>query len=148
MIKYDYPLEANQKYWIKAIKYECKECGNIFIHELPLDDDLVKLIEKDGIEIKWLPTFGIGGFLDLVQKIAPELSNEKFNGIGSIKLEIILESRLPNYTEKGSGGNGFIIGGSKHICPKCKSKELKELDEKIIENPKLDWVKISCELLK
>ena len=148
MIKYDYPLEANQKYWIKAIKYECKECGNIFIHELPLDDDLVKLIEKDGTDIKWLPMFGIGGFLDLVQKIAPEFSGVEFTEVISMKVKKIMEDSLPKYTKRGIGDNGFIVGGYDHICPKCKSKELKELDEKIIENPKLDWVKISCELLK
>lgn len=115
---------------------------------LPLYDDIVKLIEKNGTDIKWLPSYGNGGYLDLVSKLVPEFKNEKFGGIGSIKLDKIMKIKLPQYTERGRGGEGFIIGGCKHVCPICKSKELKEIEEKIIENAKLDWVKISCELLK
>lgn len=148
MISYCYPQAINDKYWIKTIMYKCKNCGKEFIHELPLDNDVVKLIGKDTTDIKWLPTLGSGGYLDLIEKLAPEFNGREIIGIVSMKVTEIMKVELSKHTEKGILGNSYMVGGYEHICPKCKSKELEEIHEKTIENAKLDWVKIDCDLLK
>ncbi|MDD2401763.1 MAG: hypothetical protein PHD60_06110 [Clostridia bacterium] len=148
MINYDYPHETNQKYWIKTLWYECKVCGCKFNVDLPYDNDLVKLIEKSGTQVKWLPTYGFGGYLDLAKKLAPQFNGQEFTDVVSMKISKIMKLELHKYTEKGILGNGFIVGGYEHICPNCKSKELNCINEKVVEDPKLDWVKISEDLLK
>jgi hypothetical protein len=65
-----------------------------------------------------------------------------------MKISKIMQLELHKYTEKGDLGNGFIIGGYEHICPNCDSKELNCINEKVVEDPNLDWVKISDNLLK
>lgn len=151
MLEFAYPLETNNKCWIKSLSYECKDCNSTFLHSLPLDGyDAVKLIEEDGTNVKWLPLNGIGGYLDLANKIAPELAT-KFNGTSdaiSMQVSKVMNIELPRYTEKGPMGNGYIVGGYDQKCPYCKSQNLKLINETVIENPKLDWVKISCDLLK
>jgi len=148
MINYDYPHETNQKYWIKTLSYECKVCGCKFNLEFPYDNDLVKLIEKSGTQIKWLPTYGVGGYLDLVKKLASQFNGQEFTDVVSMKISKIMKLELYKYTEKGVIGNGFIVGGYEHICSNCNSKELNFINEKVVEDPKLDWVKISDDLLK
>lgn len=147
MIKYEFPIEINQKYWTKVLSYECKVCGERFIIELPYENDVVKLIEKDGAQIKWLPTYGKGGYLDLVKKLVPQFSGQKDTDVTLMKVSKIMKTELHKYTEKGDLGNGFIVGGYEHLCPHCKSLKLNEINEKVVENPKLDWVKIASELL-
>lgn len=148
MISYCYPKAVNNKYWIRKIIYKCKNCKKEFFHELPLDNDAVKLIGKDRTDIKWLPTLGVGGYLDLINKLVPEFNGKEITGVVSMKISRIMQVELPKYTEKEISGNGYRVGGYEHICPNCKSKDLKEINEEIIENVKLDWVKISCDLLK
>lgn len=112
--------------------------------------DAVKLIEKDGTDIKWLPLNGIGGYLDLVNKVAPELATKFDRTSDAISMQVskVMNIELPRYTESGPMGNGYVVGGYDHKCPYCKSQNLKLINETVIENPKLDWVKISCNLLK
>jgi hypothetical protein len=141
MTDYCFPEAIKSKYLIKSVDYECKNCKNKFNLKMPLEDDIVKLIEKDGTDIKWLPTYGKGGFLDLVKKLVPEYWS---NTMVYVKK---LEPELLKYTEKGKHGKGFILGANYPICPNCKNKEVRIISEKIIENPTLDWVQISCELI-
>ena len=115
---------------------------------MPYDNDLVKLIEKSGTQVKWLPTYGVGGYLDLIKKLTSQSNDQALSSAMSMKISKIMEQELHKYTEKGESGNGFIVGGYKQICPNCNSKEIKCNNETVTENPKLEWVKISDDLLK
>ena len=148
MINYSYPENINGKCWMRIFSFECKVCGCNFILDLPYDYDLVKLIEKNGTEVRWLPVYGVGGYLDLVEKLAGVSYLGDLSGAKSMEMDRIMERELCKYTEKGEYGNGFIIGGYKAICPNCNSKELKVIDERVIDNPKIEWVKISDDLIK
>jgi hypothetical protein len=161
MADYCFPEKANQKEWIESLRCSCKNCRNVFVLELPLDDGVVKLVEKDGTQVKWLPMFGTGGWLDLEKIFAPRLVEEKLNirtlkklnfvklsGAISMKISRIMDVELPKHTEKGELGNGFVQGDYSRRCPKCRSKDLNFIKEQKYEISTLDWVKIDCSLLK
>jgi hypothetical protein len=153
MTDYCFPKEANQKEWIKSFRCSCKNCKDVFVLDLPLDDGIVKLVEKDGHQVKWLPMFGTGGWLDLEKKFAPlcfqgKLPRERFASAILMKISRIMDVELPKNTEKGESGNGFVLDGYDRICPKCGSKDLNFIKEQTHESSTLDWVKIDCSLLK
>ena len=65
-----------KKYWVNQLTCNCKHCGCTFDILLPNSNDIVKLIEIGGNDIRWLPTYGIGGYIDLVTKL---ISNHNKN---------------------------------------------------------------------
>ncbi|NMC55908.1 MAG: hypothetical protein GYA50_01625 [Eubacteriaceae bacterium] len=142
MINYCEP-EIPEIYWINSLTYKCENCGNVFELTFTNGYDVIKLKEINGDEIRWLPTYGKGGYLDLITKLIPEHSKDDV--ITMIESKKFIKE-LKKYSEKGSNGQGFDFSIARHECINCKSKELKILDEKVLMKPKLTWLKISCEL--
>ena len=75
MIKYCIP-ELPEKYWVNQLNYKCESCGNSFEVFLPNGNDIVKFREINGSEIRWLPTYNKGGYIDLMTKI---IKGHEFN---------------------------------------------------------------------
>lgn len=132
-------------YWIKKITYRCKSCGHESEYLVPNSDDIVKYKEKDGTEIKWLPTYGKGGYLDLMCKLVP---NHKFNDPITMKIAKEFNSKLSNFIETSLNGKIFILDDNLNLCDKCHSKELQYIRECILTSPEINWLKISCDLIK
>jgi hypothetical protein len=53
------------------LTYKCENCGNVFELTFTNGYDVIKLKEINGDEIRWLPTYGKGGYLDLITKLIP-----------------------------------------------------------------------------
>ncbi|MHC1723771.1 MAG: hypothetical protein AB9836_11290 [Aminipila sp.] len=139
------PPEIPNRYIINSLLYKCKNCQNEYEHLLCKGNQLVKYIEKNGSEVRWLPTYGQGGYLDLLERL---LENFKMNSEITMKNAKDFDIIFQNYTEKSANGNSFVISDGRHKCPNCESKELMLISEKILENPTINWMKISCDLLK
>jgi hypothetical protein len=58
--------EISGKYWLTKLNLRCSKCATKFEVLLPRGDDIVKLREAGGHTIKWLPMYGVGGYLDLL----------------------------------------------------------------------------------
>ncbi|MEF2969294.1 hypothetical protein V3851_26325 [Paenibacillus sp. M1] len=138
------PPEIPGIYWIKKDIYMCKSCGHEFEYFMSNGDDIVKYKEKDGYEIKWLPTYTKGGYLDLMQKLIP---NFKYNDQITMRIAKEFNSKLSYYIEKSSNGKIFILDDAVVFCNRCNSKELQNVGEIILTSPQISWLKISCELL-
>lgn len=136
-------IEGN--YSIKKRVCKCRNCGKTFILLTPNDNDIVKFKEINGSEVRWLPTFSKGGYIDLMTKL---INGHKFNDSIDMKKSKQFITKLQGYVEKTVAGNSFELSIDKMICPQCDSKEVDTLEEKILENPDLEWLKISCDLLK
>lgn len=144
MIKYCIP-ELPEKYWVNHLTYKCESCENSFEALIPNGNDLVKFKEINGSEIRWLPTYNKGGYIDLMTRIIKE---HKFNDPIDMKKATHFIAQLQGYIEKSIDGNGFELSIDKRICPKCNSKNIKTVKENVLVNPELQWLKISCDLLK
>ena len=136
--------EIPEIYWVNCINYSCKDCGVTFGIAIPNGNDLIKLKEMNGNEEKWLPTYGKGGYLDLLQKLLPdfqikhELTHKKAS-------EFIAE--LNKNCEKSFNGNGYNFDYFNAVCTNCNSKNTEYVCEKGLINPVLPWLKISCGLM-
>ena len=142
MTNYRFPTRPT-KYWINELNYKCKKCGRTFQIHIPNSDDIVKFECQATSQIKWLPTNGDGGYLGLFKKLYSDYKGELYP---KIVQEFI--TKLNNYIEKSSASDYFQQSDYKHECIYCKSKEIVLINEEILENPDLDWLKISCELIQ
>ncbi|MDD2542695.1 MAG: hypothetical protein PHH28_16875 [Desulfuromonadaceae bacterium] len=132
-------------YSIKKRVCKCRKCSKTFALITPNDNDIIKFKEVTGSEVRWLPTFGKGGYIDLMTKL---IDGHKYNDQIDMKKSKQFIIKLQEYIEKTVAGNGFELSIDKTICPQCNSQEADTIDEKILENPDLEWLKISCDLLK
>ena len=138
--------EIPKIYWVNCFTYKCKTCGNVFDSVFPNSDDIVKLCETDGDDVRWLPTYGEGGYLDLITKLLPEHS--LCDEITMEKARAFIKE-LNKYCEQGEHGNGFGFSEKQiHECINCNSEDTVIISEKVLTSPKLRWLKISCKLIK
>ena len=143
-MKFCYP-EIPEINWVNCITYKCKDCGITFDIAVPNGNDTIKLKEIDGNEEKWLPTFGKGGYLDLLQKFFPDFSVEY--KITQKRASIFI-SELNKHCEKSLHDNGFSFDYFVDNCTNCYSPNTEYVREKCLASPELSWLRISCKLLE
>ena len=132
-------------YWIKSYCCKCKKCGQEFQVMQPNGYDLVKFIELHGKEERWLPTYGVGGYLDIFCKL---VTNHKPNDEITVKKANQFNRQIIKYTEKSDNGNGFVVGGYDIVCDNCGSEDISRVKENIFTSPTdIKWLKLSCDLI-
>ncbi|MCL2817679.1 MAG: hypothetical protein FWD39_04760 [Clostridiales bacterium] len=132
-------------YWFDCFTYKCKRCKSIFDVVVSNGDYIVKFEEINGSEVKWLPAYGKGGYLDLMTKLIPGYS--LYDEITIAKATAFIKE-LNKHCEQGKTGNGFDLGSTRFECTNCNSKDIEYLSEKGLTNPDLSWLKISCDLVE
>ena len=136
--------EIPKIYWVNCYTYKCKHCGNEFNILFPNGNYIVKFREIDGNNIRWLPTYGKGGYLDLMTKLLP---GHSLNDEITVKKAKAFIKELNKNCEQGDGGNGFDISITKFNCTNCNSEDTKYLSETVLTNPTLSWLRISSNLM-
>jgi hypothetical protein len=133
------------KYMVKSRSFRCKNCYSYLLDYVPLGDELVKFYEVNGNEVKWLPTYGKGGYLDLLKKLLPDFKEgEEISMVKAKKFETIFQQ----YMEVSERGNYYSsLGYNQASCSNCKSRDLSEVSEEILDSPDIKWLKISCHLI-
>jgi hypothetical protein len=141
----DYCLpEIPCKYWVTSIKCICKSCGHSFDLLLPKGDEIIKYQECNGNEIRWLPTYGKGGYLYLMVKLIPGFS---VSDDVTMQLAKEFNKKLQLHIEPSNNGKLFTLADKYITCSKCKSKSIDFGKETVLVTPNLEWLKISCELM-
>ncbi len=142
-IKHCFP-EIPKKYGINRYFFKCNNCSMEFEFLLPNGNYLVKYEEVEGFETRWLPTYGKGGYLDLMKKLLPDFDerDEITVQIGK-RFNELLQSRI----ELSPRGSKFTLARYKPTCPNCKSVDLITLEEEILASPEVEWLRIDCELM-
>jgi DNA-directed RNA polymerase subunit RPC12/RpoP len=116
--------------------YRCLDCSHEFDWLWSEDGALVKFQEVDGTEERWLATYGRGGYLELLQQLIPG-----FNQRNTITAKIAeqFDAAFIGLQKPSHNGHFYVVDRGV-VCPRCKSKNLRVLLEKIVNNPPLDWV--------
>lgn len=135
--------EIPSQYWLTELHTRCRKCGTEFAILIPEGADVVKLREDGGNTIKWLPMYGLGGYLDLLTKLVPGHRPDTEITMRTVR---ILEEMLVEVAEKSERGRPFRFDHVQRTCPACGSTEIEELGETVLVNPPLDWLKVSCSL--
>ncbi len=144
-MKYCLP-EIPSVYWINKSKYRCKVCGNIFDLYSPNGNDVVKFVESNGTEIRWLPLHGHGGYLELFEKFMPGFLASGKEIIPPVVSQFL--SNLQSHIELSESGTSFELASGNRYCPQCSSQDVQQLSEEVLTSPEVTWLKIDCALLK
>jgi hypothetical protein len=129
-------------FWIKSFHCKCKKCGHEFKFLVPNGDDVVKFIELNGKEERWLPTYGVGGYLDVFCKL---VAGHNLNDEITVKKANEFNQEIVKHSERSNNGNGFVVGGYDVICDQCNSKEITRMNESVLTSPPdIKWLKLSC----
>lgn len=117
-------------------------CDNIFAILIPETAELVMLREADGNTVKWLPTYGVGGYLDLLVKLVP--GRQPTTEI-TMRTVHFFEKRLAEVAQPTESGRPFHLDYARRVCPSCNSLAIEELSETVLMNPPVDWLKVECQ---
>ena len=137
--------EMPEIYWVNRFTYKCKDCRVTFDIVTANGNDIIKLKEINGNEEKWLPTYGKGGYLDLLQKLLPDFSLK--DEITQKKATIFI-SELNRHCERSIHNNGFDFDYFTTVCTNCHSKNTEYVSEERLVNSELSWLKISGSLME
>jgi rubredoxin len=126
-----FQMELPKVYWIRVQTHECPNCGNVFQRTVG-DDLIVKFMEVGGSEERWLPTYGQGGYLDLLSKLVPGWSPEE-----QITMAVArqFDTAFQAVQEKSSRGHPFSMLFEDRGCPSCHGKRTQELSEVVLTSP-------------
>ena len=121
---------------ITETEFRCDGCGESFIFRSSPDNILVKFVDGANRSECWLPTFEMGGYLDVVEKCAPGFDRRE-----EITMPIFreFEKNFQTFQNPPDSG-GYWQVACDCICPKCNGKELEVLGEQIVSNPELKWM--------
>lgn len=132
LIQFDIPAV----YWIARTSYKCKACGHRFDVLSPEGNEVVKFVEVDGRDEKWMPTYGRHGYLDLFERFVPEFGKSQQI---TVKLAREFEEAFASLQEPSPSGKPYSTFFQSR-CPKCESVEMEIESEEVLTSPKLPWL--------
>jgi rubredoxin len=124
-------------YMIRKNVYQCKVCGREFASFFSDGNDLVKFVENNGKEIRWLPTFERGGYLDLMSALVPGYKEGQNITMFDAKK---FEKLFKEIQEPSKSGNYFSVAVGCR-CPDCNSDKKELISEEILDSPELEWLR-------
>lgn len=139
MSQHLYGFKIPEVYWVKVEDRRCTECSERFEYRSASGDYMVKFVEEGGIEERWLPTYGEGGYLHLLQRLVPGFASSE-----EITEDIsrTFENAFVRHQTKSKRGNVFIICRGV-TCPQCGSRSANVLGERVETAPPVVWLSYS-----
>ena len=134
-----------KKYWFNCLRFKCTKCEKKFHITFPNGNEIIQFREIEGADVRWWHTYGKHGYLELATVLIPEHS---LNDEITWKKSKAFIRELNKHCECGKTGNGFEFALTSYECTSCHSKDIECLEEKILVNPKLQWLKISSKLVQ
>src|SRR5690606_20403333 len=63
-------------FWMRQVSCKCMSCGTEYECDLASGNEIIKFSEDGGGEVKWLPVFERGGYMELLEKLVPDYSRK------------------------------------------------------------------------
>ena len=127
-------MDAPSTYCIKTLTCRCKTCGTVFCETLPANDELIQFSCGDG-QKRFLPTYGPGGYLALLDRFVPEWSTKQ-----TITQQI--SGRLTQELSNWLPYSVALYSRADIRCPSCGGREVKTEREQTLLNPPVEWLEI------
>jgi rubredoxin len=124
-------------YWVDELTYVCRNCGFTFKCLKSSGDYLVKFVEEGGEEVRWLPTYGEGGYLNLLSRLVPELDQK--NEI-TPRISDEFQRRFQQIQERSAAGRRFVLAEG-CTCPTCAAEDVALESERTLASPAVQWMR-------
>jgi hypothetical protein len=137
MSNFWYSAAIPKSFNIRQDFYRCRGCGVEFSSMYSDGNDLVKFLEDGGQEVRWLPTFEEGGYLDLLERLVKGYDKSQ-----QITMQIAksFESEFKKIVQLSEAGKTFSVAiGCR--CPNCLADNSETVEEKVLNSPQLEWIK-------
>lgn len=126
------------EYYVVEVECKCRKCGVKFGYRKCIDDSLVKFIDSSGLEEAWMPTYGDGGYLNLLETLVPGFDSH--HQAITVPISRRFEIAFSEFQSPPTSGGRWSIG-VRPICPQCGTTNVKQLTETVLYNPELAWAK-------
>ena len=134
----EYKRVSTANYNIERLDCMCRDCTHAFDDVLPSDYELVAFEELSDRKV-FMPTYGEGGYLDLLKRLVPEWNEvEEISVSISEKFEKELNRYVPDKVKLCNGT----------VCPKCGGRNIEVLSRVTEANHPVEWMMIDASLLK
>jgi hypothetical protein len=132
-------------YAIRREYRRCNACDISFEVNFSAADDLVPFQDSSSSEIRWMPTYENGGYLDLLELLVPAYSQ---GDRITHRVSQAFESAFEVIQEKPLSGGMFriwAVGG----CPSCGSCDKIIIESNsILRRPPLTWIRYDLQMGK
>jgi hypothetical protein len=131
--------EIPSPYWVAIDHYRCGSCAATFDWRSASGGEIVRFLSPDGREEAWLPTYGPGGYLDLIGKLVPG-----FGPSSEITIRVTRQftERFTALQREGGMTPLFTLDERGPTCPVCGSGNLHLDERQVVTNPPLTWLRI------
>jgi hypothetical protein len=129
-------VEYPKSYLIIETEYECAKCSSVFECRTSNDNAVVKFVDEQFRQERWLPTFSKGGYLELVEKCVPGYRRQE-----ELTMQVFrqFEFAFERYQHKPATGGNWSVASGCH-CGCCGSSKLKYRSEKLLNSPPIEWL--------
>lgn len=125
-----------ESYAVVETTYRCQACGIVTVCRTSADNSLVKFVNSTYQQEAWLPTFGVGGYLEIVEKCVPGYSQAT-----PITMDVFrrFDDAFRRFQHRApDGGHWQVALGCR--CTGCGSRDLEFTSEQICVSPPLNWL--------
>jgi len=125
-----------ERYSVRKVLYSCNSCGKSFYVLQPNGNEIVKYFEPESGEERWLPTFGDGGYLYLIEQLLPSFTQ---NQEVTMAISRRFEKAFSTIQKPSSLGLPYILF-VRASCPECGNAKLMTKKEFLLDSPPLTWM--------
>ena len=131
-VQYTVPV----RYWIATTRYRCGSCGADAVLRWAPGGEVVRFVNGRGEE-RWLPTYGAGGYLDLLEQLVPGYSKAQEISARVAKDFKVTFSR---FLSKANPTDDYAIADAGPVCSRCGSRDLEITSEVVDQSPPVPWL--------
>lgn len=113
----------------------CLDCGCEYDVDLSRDEMLMCFKDTQSTELRWLPVFEEGGFLELQKLLL------RADVIQSRGAYAAFDAAFEAIQERPKSGGVFHIRWEKWRCRECQSKHILDERVRVLERPRLRWMR-------
>ncbi|MGC4006325.1 MAG: hypothetical protein QM811_25670 [Pirellulales bacterium] len=125
-----------QNFGITEIEFHCNECRHGFVWRRSADDAFIKFVDASGKLERWLPIYGVGGYLDLLERIVPDFrQNQEI----TMQISRVFQSNFKHYQHPPATG-GYWTFGDGPRCPGCGSRDIRNGPQRIIDDSEIEML--------
>jgi hypothetical protein len=106
------------------------------VHLEAANDEMVKFISNSGKHVAWIPTYGKGGYIELIRRVLEDFSLDREI---TVRMATVFETRFANFQVPPPDGGVWKFDFGPR-CVNCGSSNLIEVAETIEESPPLNWL--------
>jgi hypothetical protein len=112
----------------------CRDCGCEYDVDFSRDEELMCFKDTLSTELRWMPIDEKGGFTELFKRLLPADVCESVGAYAAFDVAFEVIQERPR-------SGGFFHIRWEHGCHKCQSRRVVPIGSRVLERPRLKWMR-------